>query len=224
MKARAIGLLFASFVLFIYPLAAEDKTAGALDLKKPILSGLSTPESMENVFFEWANAPGWVFTDIVFGVRKGSLVFAKFTAIPPGGEPRFHDKTSEVDYVIEDSKALPEFVAIDLGNGQQVLVKGFTIGMLANGRAVVDSAEGIDGGGRDFKANFVEAGSCGAPFVIGSCTDFCAGSCLPNVSSGDPCVCSGVGGCTTGNARWVCSVGSCTTACAFTAGIGCVCL
>jgi hypothetical protein len=224
MKSRVTLSLLICYLLCTNPVDAGDSKLGDADLREPIVTGLSTPSSIQDAFFEWENAPGWVFKDVVFGVKQGSLVFAKFTAIPPDGKPRYQDRSAEADYLLDDSKSLPELVAIDIGNGKQFFVRGFTVGILANGRAVIDSARGIDSTGKEVELTNLAAGSCGAPRVIGACSDFCVGNCVGNVASGDPCVCSGTGGCTTGSARWVCNVGTCTTACAFQAGIGCVCL
>jgi hypothetical protein len=156
-------------------------------------------------------------------------VFAQFTAKAPGREPVFNDRSHEVDYLIEDTHALPFPVEIRTGNGDKIWIDTFTVGIDARGHAIIDSASGAESDGRPILYNEIgklqtqPAGQCGSATVRGACGDYCYGSCSGDVSSGDPCVCGGTGGCTTGSAEWVCPTGDCTGYCKFVSGNGCGC-
>lgn len=231
MKKKA--LMWAVLCLIPALLAAAQKpgTRGS-DVREALFSGLRQPEQFSEAVFSWENAPGWIIKDVVFGVRDGALVFAKFTTIPPGGKPSFIDKSSQVDYLIDDTANLREPVRMKIGDGREILVDQFTIGIRATGDAVIDTVSGADLKGEPFSYNVSRRGSkiqvqpaglCGAAQVRGTCNDFCYGSCAGDVSSGDPCVCQGTGGCTTGTAKWVCPTGTCAGFCEFHSGSGCGC-
>ena len=104
--------------------------------------GLTEPAQWAGATFAWDNLPNWKFTDVVFGIRDGKLVFAKFTSIAPGRAPVFIDRSNEVDYLIEDTHALPFPVEMTAGNGKTIYVDGFSLGINAEGRAIIDSASG----------------------------------------------------------------------------------
>jgi hypothetical protein len=191
------------------------------------LANLRTPEELRDVIFGWDSLPGWLITDVVFGIKDGELAFARYTATPPGGFPVMHDRTREVDWVIEDTMNFPGTFRLSTATGDFVEVRRFTIGVRPDGKGVIDSLEGRDSAGRPISMQAGDAleknGVCGAPVVLGRCSGaLCFGSCVPDFADSDPCDCTGNGFCTDGTAIIACPVGTCPGICVFTLGLcGC---
>lgn len=204
-------------------LACALLACGTLCAQVSITSGLRTPVEYQGVIFRWENAPDWLITDVVFGIKDGKLVFARYTATPPGGQPVVHDRMNEVDHVIEDTTKLPFPVEVEIG-GRTVLVDHFTLGVLADGTAAIDTVQGRDLQDKRIAIDSVEnaAGVCGAPTVLGTCNSsacFGGSGCKPDLPSADPCDCTGTGFCTAGTARFECPTGTCGGICRFDADL-----
>lgn len=217
-------------LLFLLPFGqvwAKEDAPPPLPGAERAIASLRTPGELEGVLFGWESLPDWLITDVVFGIKDGGLVFAMYTATPPGGLPVTHDHRHEVDWVIEDTSNFPGSVRFRTANGDFVEVSRFTIGVGTDGRAVIDSLEGRDAAGRPFSMQAPDlakqAGLCGAPVVLGACNGtLCTGTCAPDFQDSDPCDCTGSGFCTDGTAIIACPVGTCPGICVFQLGLcGC---
>ncbi len=199
--------------------------------------GLRYPEEYSSGIFRWGTAPDWVITDVLFGIRDGGLVFAKYTAIPPGKEPKVHDHLGSVDAVVLDTLALPQPVRLKAGGYEaEALISGFSFMLDQHGVARFHSLQGVHPDGTPFDASFAswardpgapENGACDPPTVAGTCNGtFCSGVCVADIPDRDPCDCFGGGNfnfCTDGTAQIVCPVGTCTRTCIFANAGGCGC-
>jgi hypothetical protein len=229
MKKNPVLLICLLLSLFSSRAWTQEEQRPAAPGKGTMLANLRTPEELEGVLFGWDSLPDWLITDVVFGIQDGELVFAKYTATAPGGQPVVHDRRNEVDWVIKDTSNLPGPIHFGTANGDSIEVSRFTIGVRADGRAVIDTLEGKDAAGRPFSmqasaADLTKApGLCGAPVVLGKCNaTFCTGSCAPDFQDSDPCDCTGNGFCTDGTAIIACPTGTCPGICVFQLGLcGC---
>jgi hypothetical protein len=197
--------------------------------------GLRYPEEYSAGIFRWETAPDWVITDVLFGVRDGNLVFAKNTAIPPGYEPKVHDNIDSVDWIVTDTMDLPAPVSMKLNDAELVTVSSLSFTLTPQGEVQLASLSGVlpgnipfdhvyGGGSNPGPGGSAENGACGNPTVLGTCTDFCIGTCKFDQPDRDPCDCPGgvFDWCTDGTAMIVCPNGTCTRTCIFTnQGCGC---
>jgi hypothetical protein len=210
---------------------------------------LSRAEDLSSAVFGWQGLPDWVITDVVFGVRDGQLVFAKYTAIAPGAEPSVHDRLAEMDWLVDDTSNLPEPVLFLTQHGQPLRVSSFTFALDEEGRAHLDSVIGKDTDGAPIRYEHLvrrsratgmvpsggsgggngggsggggpDNGACGAPVVLGACNSFCTTSCIPDFPGSDPCHCNyNAGYCAAGNAVISCPANTCTRVCIFTRPLG----
>lgn len=191
--------------------------SGALDVAPR--TGLSTPEEYGGAIFRWESAPDWVIADVIFGIRDGGLVFAQYTAIPPGYEPRVHDNLATVDWIVSESTVLPIPVRMKLHGGRVALIESITFGIDGAGEAYIDSLAGRHPDGAAFNSLLpspggAKNGACGAARVFGTCNDSpCLFSCDLDLPDRDPCDCPFGGFCTDGTAKIACNNGTCTRVC-----------
>jgi hypothetical protein len=214
--------------------AAARSSLGATDSPPRATPGLRYPEEYSAGIFRWETAPDWIITDVLFGVRDGNLVFAKYTAIPPGYEPKVHDNTDNVDWILWDTMDLPVPVQMKLNDAELIMVSSLSFTLTPKGEVQLASLSGVlpgnvpfehvYGGGSNPGPVGGENGACGNPTVLGTCTDFCIGTCKFDQPDRDPCDCPGgvLDWCWDGTAMIVCPNGTCSRTCIFTnQGCGC---
>jgi hypothetical protein len=214
--------------------AAARSSPGATDSPPRATPGLRYPEEYSAGIFRWETAPDWIITDVLFGVRDGNLVFAKYTAIPTGYEPRVHENIDTVDFVITDTMDLPFPVRAKVHQGaDEVWITSMNFALTPTGEVRLASLSGVLPGGIAFEQTYrgggpegsAENGACSFPYVIGTCTDFCIGTCKFDQPDRDPCDCPGgvLDWCTDGTAQIECMQGTCSRTCVFT-NLGCGCV
>ncbi len=225
------------------PVPVDSAMAMAAPVAKPTgesatTPGLRYPEEYSSGIFRWESAPDWVITDVLFGVHDGGLVFAKYTAIPPGQVPKVHDHLASVDAIVLDTLHLSTPVRMKVGGFEaEALISGFSFMIDELGVVRFSSLRGVHPDGTPFDASFAsrgtnsgaapENGACDPPTVVGTCNGtFCSGVCVADIPDRDPCDCFGGGAfnfCTDGTAQIVCPVGTCTRVCIFANAGGCGC-
>ena len=192
--------------------------------------GRSRVEDWSFAIFAWENLPDWTITDVVLGVREGSLFFAKYTATAPGAAPKTFDRLDQADWIITDTLDLPERVRFMTQGGQPIYVESFSFHIDDQGRAGLETMAGAYSDGETFAYAGMSSGAggggpdngvCGAPVVMGACDSYCTSSCIPVFPQSEPCHCNwNLGYCATGNAVIACPAGTCTRVCLFTRPLG----